>query len=44
MKLTVVAVKQCTSVNLSSLKLHSHKHKMSVKNCDCEKNEIAKHC
>ena len=27
-----------------SLKLHSDKHKRSVSNCDCDKNEIAKHC
>ena len=27
-----------------SLKLHSDEHKRSVRNCDCGKNEIAKHC
>ena len=27
-----------------SLKLHSDKHKRSIRNCDCDKNEIAKHC
>ena len=27
-----------------SLKLHSDEHKRSVRNCDCDKNEIAKHC
>ena len=26
------------------LKPRSNKHKRSVKNCDCDKNEIAKHC
>ena len=45
MKLTVVTVKQFTLVNLNeSLKLHSDEHKRSAKNCDCDKNEIAKHC
>ena len=27
-----------------SLKSHSGEHKRSVRNCDCDKNEIAKHC
>ena len=27
-----------------SLKLCSGEHKRSVRNCDCDKNEIAKHC
>ena len=27
-----------------SLKSRSDKHKRSVWNCDCDKNEIAKHC
>ena len=27
-----------------SLKSRSDEHKRSVMNCDCEKNEIAKHC
>ena len=27
-----------------SLKLHSDEHKRSVRNCDCDKNEIAKQC
>ena len=27
-----------------SLKSHSDEHKRSVGNCDCDKNEIAKHC
>ena len=27
-----------------SLKLHSDEHKRSVRNCDCDKTEIAKHC
>ena len=27
-----------------SLKLLSHEHKRSVKNCDCEKKDIATHC
>ena len=27
-----------------SLKLRSDKHKRSVRNCDCEKNKIAKYC
>ena len=27
-----------------SLKLRSHEHKRSVRNCDCDKNEFAKHC
>ena len=27
-----------------SLKSHSDEHKRSVRNCNCDKNEIAKHC
>ena len=27
-----------------SLKLHSDEHRRSVRNCDCDKNEIDKHC
>ena len=27
-----------------SLKSHLDEHKRSVRNCDCDKNEIAKHC
>ena len=27
-----------------SLKSHSDENKRSVRNCDCDKNEIAKHC
>ena len=27
-----------------SLKSRSDEHKRSVRNCDCDKNEIAKHC
>ena len=27
-----------------SLKSRSHEHKRSVRNCDCDKNEFAKHC
>ena len=27
-----------------SLKSHSDEYMRSVKNCDCDKNEIAKHC
>ena len=27
-----------------SFKSHSDEHKRSVRNCDCGKNEIAKHC
>ena len=26
------------------LKSHSDEHKRSVSNCDCDENEIAKHC
>ena len=45
MKLTVVTVKQSASVNLKwSSKMHSDEHKRSVRNCNCDKNEIAKHC
>ena len=45
MKLAVVTAKQCTSVNQkSSFKQHSNNLKRSVRNCDCEKNEIVKYC
>ena len=27
-----------------SLKLRSDEHKRSIRNCNCDKNEIAKHC
>ena len=27
-----------------TLKSRSNKHKKSIRNCDCENNEIAKHC
>ena len=38
-------MKQSASVNLEqSLKSRSDEHKRSVKYCDCDKNEIAKHC
>ena len=37
MKLAVVTVKQ-------SLKSQSDERKRSVRNCDCDKNEIAKPC
>ena len=40
MKLTLVTAKQSTPVS----KLSSDKRKRSVRNCDCEKNEITKHC
>ena len=36
MKLTVVTVKQSTSMNPNGLR--------SARNCDCDKCEIAKHC
>ena len=32
------------SESKQSLKSHSDEHKRSVRNCDCDKNEIAKHC
>ena len=43
MKLTVATVKQFTLVGQSkqSLKQRSEDYRRSVKNCDCEKNEIA---
>ena len=45
MKLTVVTVKPSTSVESKrSLKSRSEEHKRSVRYCDCEKNEIEKHC
>ena len=46
MKLTVVTVKHLIYFGESkqSLKSHSDEHKRSIRNCDCDKNEIAKHC
>ena len=41
MKVTVVTVKQFTLVNL---KLRSDEHKRFLRTCDCDKNEITKHC
>ena len=32
------------SESKGSLKLHSDEHKRSVRNCDCDKTETAKHC
>ena len=43
-KLSVVTAKHSTSESKRSSKLHSDKHKRSARNCDYEKNEIAKHC
>ena len=43
MKLTVVTAKKSTLVNLNDLKIASDEPKRSVKNFDCEKNEIAKY-
>ena len=40
--MTVVTEKQL--LRLKSLKLHSDEHKRSIRNCDCDKKEIAKHC
>ena len=34
----------CSNCEAVSLKSHSDEHKRSVRNCDCDKNEIAKHC
>ena len=34
----------CFGESKRSLKSHSDEHKRSVKNCDCDKTEIAKHC
>ena len=34
----------CFSESNWSLKLRSDEHKRSVRNCDCKKNENAKHC
>ena len=34
----------CFSESKWSLKSRSDEHKRSVRNCDCDKNEIAKHC
>ena len=40
--------KKCEAVYFGeskrSLKSRSDEHKRSVRNCDCDKNEIAKHC
>ena len=47
MKFTVVTVKQSNSVNTKNLafrKQRSDEYKKSVRNCDRNKNEIAKHC
>ena len=45
MKLTVVAVKQFNiGESKRSLKSRSDEHKKSVRDCDCDQNEIAKHC
>ena len=34
----------CFHESERSLKSRSDEHKRSVRNCDCEKNEIGKHC
>ena len=43
-----IGCNNCKAVYLGeskrSLKLRSDKQKRSVSNCNCEKNEIAKHC
>ena len=51
MKLTVVSLLPqsyseavCFSDSKQSLKLRSNEHKRSARNCDCDKNEIVKHC
>ena len=45
MKLSVVTTKQSTLNNLKrSFKLRSAENKISAQNCDCDNNEIAKHC
>ena len=49
MKLTVVTtLTEKTAVyfgeSKQSLKLRSNEHKKSVRNCNFEKNEMAKHC
>ena len=45
MNLTVVTVKQSTTTESKrSLKSRPDEHKRYVWNCDCDKNEIAKHC
>ena len=41
MKVTVVTVKQFT---LANLKLRLDEHKRFLRTCNCDKNEIAKHC
>ena len=44
MKLTVVNAKSKNGESKRSLNSGSGEHKRSVRNFDCEKNEIAKHC
>ena len=45
MKLTAVTAKQSTSMNLNDLQNRVQMNtKISVRNYDCEKNKIAKHC
>ena len=44
MTLTAATAKQSTSVNKGSSKLRPDEHKRSVKNCDCNKNGIVRHC
>ena len=41
MKLTIVTVKQSTSVNLNGLQ---NRVQMNTEKYNCDKNEIAKHC
>ena len=35
---------QMNTKDLMNIKSRSDEHKRSVRNCDCDKNEIAKHC
>ena len=44
MILTLVTPISVLRQSKRSLKPHSDQQKRSVKNCDCEKNEIVKHC
>ena len=45
MKLTVVYLDAgYFDESKRTLKSRSNKHKKSIRNCDCENNEIAKHC
>ena len=46
MKLTVVSNRKAVyfSEPKRSLKSHSDEHKRYIRNCDCGKNGIAKHC